>query len=145
MIAALMSATGCTQSTPCTERTSDGPWEHVGSAIPSEQIIAGTFSSEGTKGLVALLGKPFQDSPEEISWVFENRSSTKQVWCNPRLERIKYDQVFTVVRVRREGVQDLCEVEAIEFIESKPLRVEEALSRERTPLGFKPRPCGAAQ
>lgn len=132
---------GCNRDKPCVQRTSDGPWVRVGKEIPSEEEIARQFAAGKDSALLDLLGKPYRQTSDELMWVFETRSETRQVWCDPHKEQVKYDQVFTVIRVRRDGDEQICEVEGVEFIEPEVLKVEDALRRPRTPLGFGPRPC----
>lgn len=128
----------------CIQRTSDGPWEHIGKQIPSEQAIAQKFATGGEAALLKLLGAPFTESAEETMWVYESRRESLHVWCDPPEQVRKYDQAFTIVRVARRGGRPVCEIEGKEFISPTILAAGVAIKQVGSPLGFDLRQCDAA-
>lgn len=128
----------------CVQRTSDGPWVHVGKQMPSEEVISRQFAAGGEEALYTLLGDPFKASSGNTTWIYESRRESLHVWCDPPAHERKYDQAFTILRVVRQGTKTLCKIEGKEFISDSILSAESAIKRADSPLGFDPRQCGSA-
>lgn len=145
VLALVLSLIACNNKEQCVQRTTDGPWAHVGKEMPSESVIAQEFESGGEQALAELLGAPLSKTVEETMWVYESRREAVHMWCDPVEKVVKHDQVFTIVRLRSLQGEKTCEIEGKEFISEHLISTDAAIQKARTPLGFKLRICGAAE
>lgn len=129
------------ETEPCVQRTSDGPWAEIGQKAPLERDIAQEFSTGGGEALFKLLGAPFLRTTEEAVWIFESRREAVHMWCDPSEELVKYDQFFTIIRLQIQQGKEICEIEGKEFISDRLISTDVAMQKPRSPLGFKPRLC----